>query len=195
MEAPDRPKFAKALAALGVAFGKDVDAAVMEAYWGFLSDLDVGDVVQACGAAGRSLKWFPKPAEIRELAGQSVEARAAAAWEIVDGAANRLGHVRSPDFGPRINAVVRNMGGWVWFCDQPLKSLPFTRKEFERVFGLLANTPAEALHGEPLVGSLGEPPMLVRGCAPASAALPEVGGSVGEVRRLVGKLAEDASGR
>lgn len=182
---------------LGDTYRQALGDGAFEGYRIALEDLTEAQLALALRRGLTESRFMPTPAELRGLAGAGgpdlVPLAAAAAWEIVDGAANRMGHVRSPDFGPRINAVVRNMGGWVWFCDQPLKALPFVRKEFERVFGLLANTPEDALHGEPLRGSLGEPPMLVRGCAPARAALPEVGGGAGEVRRLVGKLAEKRS--
>ncbi len=197
MQASDKARFGDALTALGIAFGTEVGSAMREVYWRLLSDLDIATVIRGCEAAGRKLKWFPKPAEIRDLSCESTEVKAAEAWETVRTAMDRHDYTVSVDFGPLVNAVVRNLGGWRWLCDQKLTSLPFVRKDFERVFGLLVSKPSDSLNGESLQGSLGGVAMRIpigKGPAVNRPALPaREERSVGDLRRLVGEIVERRS--
>lgn len=197
MQATDKARFGDALTALGIAFGTEVGSAMREVYWRLLSDLDVSAVIRGCETAGRTLKWFPKPAEIRDLSGESTEARAAEAWEAVRTAMDRHDYTVSVDFGPLVNAVVRNLGGWRWLCDQKLTALPFVRKDFERVFGAFVSKPPESLHGEALQGSMGGVTMRIpigKGPAVKRPALPaREERSAADVRQLVGEILEKRS--
>jgi hypothetical protein len=157
----DKAKFTDALTLLGVAQGARPDAAVIPAYWMFLRDLELTAFLRACGVAGRTLKWFPKPSELRELALGSITGRAALAWEAVMGAIRKYSYTTSVDFGPLVNAVVRALGGWLWLDDKTTDELVWVRKDFERVFEDFALRAPEQLHGAPLLGQFGGPPVRI----------------------------------
>lgn len=59
------------LTILGEAFGQQLTDERMRVYCSDLADLTVEQVKLACGRARRELKFFPKIAELRELAGAS----------------------------------------------------------------------------------------------------------------------------
>lgn len=190
---------AAAVTTLSETHRQPLSDAAAQAYLIGLDDLTHEQLSVAMKRAIRESKFMPSPAELRAFAGvggpQAIEQAAAEAWEAVRSAMDRHDYTVSVDFGPLVNAVIRNLGGWGWLCDQKLTALPFVRKDFERVFGLLASKPAESLNGEPLRGSMGGIPMRVQiGKQPLRPALPASGeGASADVRRLVGKMAEGRS--
>lgn len=72
-------------------------------------------------------------------------------------AMNKHDYTRSVDFGPLVNAVVRNMGGWLWLCDRDKDDLTFDRKKFEELYTLLSVKPQDELRGAYLPGQFGGP--------------------------------------
>jgi len=142
-----------ALVALGVIFGAVVNAPVRQAYWQFLRDLDLQAFLRAVDTAGKTLKFFPKPAELRELSGAGVALASAQAWEAVRGAMDKHDYTATVDFGPHVNAVVRNLWGtWPAACARSLRDLTFDRTRFEALYRELATKPE--LKGAPLRGTL-----------------------------------------
>lgn len=102
----------------------DVDADTLNLYALSLDDLTPDQMKTAVMRSLREHKWFPKPVELRELAGvrPSLDAQAEDAFELVSQArdeAGANGAYRSVNFGPVTNRVVRQMGGWpeVWKMD------------------------------------------------------------------------------
>ena len=167
-----------------------------------LDDLTHEQLAVATKRAIREAKFMPTPAELRALAGaneaRALEQAAAEAWEAVRTAMDRHDYTTGVDFGPLVNAVVRNLGGWRWLCDQRLSALPFVRKDFERVLWLFAGKPAESLHGEPHAGAFGGPTVQVRigPVAPDRPALPpRMLDGAADVRNLVAALADKAEYR
>lgn len=69
------------LVILTEAFGVELSEGLSTVYLEVLSDLDDAAFRRACTRAVRELKWFPKAAELRELAGATTEKQVAeAAW-------------------------------------------------------------------------------------------------------------------
>lgn len=110
----DRPEFAECISALAVAFGKVADKSLLNCYWLFLADVPLADIVSGALRAGRTLKFMPTPAELREMAGvATARSRGLLAWVVVSRAAADIGSYRSVFFeDPIINAVIRSLGGW-----------------------------------------------------------------------------------
>lgn len=112
--------FAKAMGVLGEAFNEPVSSVRVEAYWSALNDLDGQAVLAAMEQCLRTSKFFPRPADIRELAqGGSKADRADLAWGELIHAVKRLGWARHPIFEdpsvmPTIQAV---WGSWVSLCE------------------------------------------------------------------------------
>ncbi len=179
MTSADKTTFADTITALQVALlnpGQKPDPAVVAAYWALLSDMSLADFLRGAGVCGRTLRWFPKPAEIRDAAGLSLASACTEAWDAVRAAIDRWDYTTSVDFGVLVNAVVRNLGGWRFLCDRPLTDLNvWTRKEFERVYALLSRKDERELHGPPLLGAFcGEPVRIA------------IGGVVPEERKQIG---------
>jgi|SRR5262249_24475959 len=63
----------KQLLALAEVFREPLTAECMAMYVESLSDMTDNQIRVSIGRAVRELKWFPKPAELRELAGANAE--------------------------------------------------------------------------------------------------------------------------
>lgn len=143
MRTEEKREFANALSAVAVTFGTELDKPILAAYWMALSDLDLNALQSACSRALRELTFFPKPAELRKLAGiVASSSRAMLAWESVAKTTQRLGARRSVDFDdPVINATVRSMGGWERLCRMEREEFAvWGRKEFERIYSALCDS-------------------------------------------------------
>lgn len=132
MEQQDRREFATAITALAATHRIEADPAMIQGYWMGLSDLDIGAVLSACSEALKTLTFFPKPVEIRSLAGvNSPSARAALLWADVSEAAKSSAWPEDP----MAREVVRHMGGPKRLGMMPSDEFEtWGRKEFERIF-------------------------------------------------------------
>ncbi len=99
---------------------------------------------------------MPVPAELLTYSGRQprdIGAEATLAWDAVRRAMDALDVYGNPDFGPLVNAVVRNLGGWVYLCEQKLSELEWRRKDFERIYRTWAEKDSSVLpDGGPLFG-------------------------------------------
>lgn len=123
--------FVTGMAGLATIFDQEPSKEKARIYWQLLSDLSDADFERACTLAARRLKFFPKPAELREMVAEDQEAIAMAAWEELLGGIRSVGQYRSVDFlDPAISATVEFMGGWEAVCLWTREELAFRRKEF-----------------------------------------------------------------
>jgi hypothetical protein len=130
---------------LAEACGEELTAARLRIYTEALSDLSREQLQIALNWAIRELRFFPKIAELRDLAGakaqdaQQVEANAA--WEAANRYLQRYGVVKydrdfRPALDPRIDYVLRRIGG-LWGLNQvTTESYPFKYKEFCEAYQL-----------------------------------------------------------
>jgi hypothetical protein len=117
MDDADKTKFAEAFAVLAVVHDVEATPERVRAYWLSLSDLPTNDVLRAFSKAMNSLKFFPKPAEIRELAGGSHQDAALSAWSELCERIDSDGAYRSVLFSDGVlNAALRACGGWQYAC-------------------------------------------------------------------------------
>lgn len=206
--ATDAERFAdEVMAPLYLTFRERPDAAVTAAYFVGLADLDFEGVLGAARRAIQMLKFFPKVAELRELAGGSLDDQAALAWSRVY--RNRArGYFRPIDFeDPKIHATVTAMGGWreihgLSSVDTEAVEAAVKRKEFIQLYkalavrGIPSDTPAALCAGrwrdeEPLrLSSVSDSPPLP---AHDRKALPAGGPTVtaDRVRSLLDDLAKN----
>jgi hypothetical protein len=165
METAKPRTFAATMVALFALYDREATDELMDLYRDALDGLTPEQLQQGVSRAIRELKWLPKPAEIRELAGISgprVLARQIAdAWEAVCKAMRQHDYTTSVDFGPLVNAVLRNMGGWsgdTGACHWTIAEIEtWKRKEFERLYEAFAAGDQSALRGEPLAGAFAGP--------------------------------------
>lgn len=193
----DKTQFADSISALQIAFGQQAGTDVTAAYWQFLKDIPLADFRRAVGSAGRTLRWFPKPSELRDLAGaRTIEATAAEAWGAVRAAIDKHDYTDSVDFGPLVNAVIRNLGGWQGLCAARLTDLDvWRRKEFLRVYEAFSSLDPQTLSGHPHRGELDGQMVRIAigGHLPPAQLEPPLSSPSGQIQQLVTELAKTKS--
>ncbi len=130
----DRPNFLAALNAMAIAFTIELSPERIDVYWGDLKDLPLGAVVKACEHLRRSSVHFPRIAEIRNLIASRAEDDASEKWAQCTEMLRDCTNAKHPD--PVVNAVIRQMGGWVHLGrDVKAESLhTWKAKEFRELY-------------------------------------------------------------
>lgn len=165
--------FKEAIAALALAYGKEGTVAMFNTYWLGLSDLTLEAVQNAVATAIRTSASFPRPVDLRRLAGeQTSEQRAISAWGDVQRAVPR-GAYKHIDFADRlINATIRNLGGWPTFIGRfdGDESEKWARLEFLKTYQALSSSgvngeaclPLPGLSERTAIGGLLQAPVPLR---------------------------------
>jgi len=130
---------AEQITILAEAFGESLSPERLKVYTGDLADLDRAQLEIAFTQARHELKFFPKIAELRELAGAKAEdagqVEADEAWQFANTYLERHGVVRydgndRPPLPARIEYALRRIGG-LWGLNQITKeSRPFMYRDF-----------------------------------------------------------------
>jgi len=138
------------LTALAEAFGEQLTLERVDIYVGGLADLSQDQLRVAFRRALYELKWFPKLAELRDLAGskpEELKVEAQAAWNYVNDYLRKWGvdrlPVRSdgklisaPPLDPRLEYAVRQIGG-LWRLNQVTdKTHHFIFRDFCEAYAL-----------------------------------------------------------
>lgn len=146
---------ASCMALLGESFRrKDITPTTIKAYAIGLAGLSAAQVQAATHAAMRTSKFFPSPAELRELAGEAKpEDAAERAWAQFSGAISRHSIYQSLDFQDRvINAVVRSFGGLEVVMEYTDEEWQFFRARFLKAYAGRLRTGVGHEEGLPLLG-------------------------------------------
>lgn len=141
------------LTILAEAMGEVLTPVRLQLYAADLADLGRSQLAVAFARARRELKFFPKIAELRELAGacvkQSQDAEARKAWDVLQSFVSKyVGNDVHGDFGPehgwypksfprlsnRILDTVRRTGGWKVYKCATDEDFPFAQKRFFEEF-------------------------------------------------------------
>jgi hypothetical protein len=118
----DRERFAAAITITSEVLGADLSPAKVEGYFQALQDLPIEGVLAGLAEARRSSRFFPKPAEIRELSVGADEGRAAIAWATAMKLARRARLGQRVDLGDAAaHTAIEMLGGWrhVWILGRP----------------------------------------------------------------------------
>jgi hypothetical protein len=139
----EKKAFGVELALVAEAFGEALSPTRIEAYFLALAEYDLGAVRAALRQTIKTHKFFPKPAEIREvIEGGGTEDRSVLAWSRFLRAVERVGTYQSVDFGdPVLHATVEAMGGWTeqWKLERmDERELGYKRAEFVRLYAALS---------------------------------------------------------
>lgn len=157
----NKQTFASTLAVLASTFRQQMEPQAIDGYWLALEDLTEDEFRAVAKRALRESKFMPTPAELLAFAGKAgpkvASARAAEAWEAVRRAMDQHDYTTSVDFGPLVNAVVANLGGWQELCAKSIPDLVWVRKDFDRVYEAFSEKDPASLHGEPLRGAFAGP--------------------------------------
>lgn len=132
----DKKAFLQCLTLLAESFNRKVSGLLLETYWQGLKDYPFAQVKQAMldTLQNPERKWgMPTPADLIVLLQGDSRSHALKAWSQVVTAVRTIGRYDSVVFdNPLIHCVIRDMGDWVYLCQQPEKELPFLRHEFEK---------------------------------------------------------------
>ena len=168
MRSGDRDRFLELISALAASFRTEATEPLLMGYWIGLQDMAIEDFERAATKAIATCRFMPVPAELRDLAGTGQAIAAMDAWQAVIGAMRSVGRYRGVDFGPLVNAVIRNLGGWTRLCNTDSDELhSFTRKDFERVYATMSARPVEHLSGEHFPATLDDAPVIRVAIGPA----------------------------
>jgi hypothetical protein len=139
---------AEQITVLAEAMAEPMTQARLKIYIGDLADLERSQLEIAFARARRQLKFFPRIAELRELAGQGAkqqgDAEARAAWDVLLKFVSKyVSNDVHGNFGPEhgwystfpklsdhILDTVRRTGGWKAYKCMGAEDLPFVQKRF-----------------------------------------------------------------
>lgn len=117
MTPDDRPRLARILAVLGETFNEPVSDLRAEGYLMGLNDLTIGQVEQGARRALKTSRFFPRPAELRELAVGSADDSAELAWLELLAEVRRVGSYGVPTLSPTVGSAMRAVWGtWAQLC-------------------------------------------------------------------------------
>lgn len=133
----DKKPFLEWLTLLAESFNRKVSSLLLETYWQCLKAYPFAQVKQAMLNTLQNpdrQKWgMPTPANLIVLIQGDSHSHALKAWSQIITAIRTVGRYDSVVFdNPIIHCVIRDMGGWIYLCQQPEKELPFLRHEFEK---------------------------------------------------------------
>ncbi len=146
-------KFAEIISGLAAIYSIPADRALIAGYWLALEDIDIDRLEIAARHAAKTMRWFPKPVELRELTGVAgVPDSAKMAWLEVSQAAKSS----SWPVDPLSAEVVRHMGGPKRLGAMKAMDLEtWGRKQFEELYASLSvKVKAEGLPPHPEAAAL-----------------------------------------
>ena len=146
----DAERFGKLMMSLAEVFGGQVSKFKIKLYFEALKELSIDELEGACFKAIQELKWFPKPAEIRNLLLGDPETRAMLAWDTVLKALRTHGYYDSIRFADRlITACIKDMAGpegWPgWSTSITRRNDDFIARDFQKRYrAYLLHPPRDA---------------------------------------------------
>ncbi|RDH39967.1 MAG: hypothetical protein CFE62_006250 [Candidatus Aquirickettsiella gammari] len=137
MNTKDQEKFTQGLLILAEVYNRKLSLLLLHTYWDCLKkySFSVFETIlwNFLNNPNYAKKGFPSPAEwIKAIEGDA-DSQSLVAWTEIIKTIRHVGHYDSVIFNdPRIHAVIKDMGGWIFLCQQSERELIFLQKEFER---------------------------------------------------------------
>lgn len=143
----EEKQFASLLFAMGEAFNESVSPPRAELYFRALEDLPFASVSGAAREHLKASRFFPKPADLRELVLGKVEDQAEIAWAYLRREVRRVGWMGTPSWPDEATrrAALELFGGWRALCENLPESGPEmlgTAKVFKSSFAAFARREA-----------------------------------------------------
>lgn len=142
MEITEKAEFYKIMAALAEVFSKEISPQLSAIYFQALSGLSVDQVKAAVRRAVSECKFFPKPAELIEMAGgglPQIEIEAMAQAVAVVAAIRKIGSYQTPNFkNPITNSLMETRWSWMQVCQMKESEIGWFVKEFVEAFQVFA---------------------------------------------------------
>ncbi|WP_218813543.1 DUF6475 domain-containing protein [Rickettsiella endosymbiont of Dermanyssus gallinae] len=154
----DKKEFLEWLTLLAESFNRKVSTLLVETYWQCLCPYPLAQVKTAIldtlRNPDRELWRMPIAAELIALIQGDSRQFAQNAWMQVIHAIRTIGRYNSVVFDNTItHCVIRDMGGWIYLCQQSEKTLSFLRKDFIKRYRKYHANPS-IHHPCTLIGSL-----------------------------------------
>lgn len=134
----DRAKFGVMIAGIYDFWRIELSDMSLKIWWETLKHLEI-EVIE--GALFRHMqnpdtgKFIPKPSDVIEQVGGTTADASMLAWAKVVAGQKQYGTFESVTFDdPIINLVMRDLGGWYWYGQQPTKDQPFIEKRFRDAY-------------------------------------------------------------
>lgn len=133
----DQEKFTHGLMVLAEVYNRKLSSLLLHTYWNCLKkysyavfEATLWDFLKNPDYAKKN---FPSPADwIKAIEGDA-ESKSLAAWTEIMRSIRYVGHYESVKFNDLlIHRVIKDMGGWIYLCQQSERDLIFAQKEFER---------------------------------------------------------------
>ena len=108
-------------------------------YWKVLEPFTDEQCEKAFKEIIYSNKFFPKPADFKEILCGKIKNIATSKWIDVFNAVARVGNYYSVKFSdPVIHSVINAMGGWPKLCEMTNDEAKWKQKEFERLYEVIS---------------------------------------------------------
>ena len=131
MQGSDKVQFLSLLTALCATFQVPMDGPLADGYWMALEGLPMESVARAVRRSVGECSMFPRPAELRRLAGCLVGgANALDAWGDVMRQIQAVGSHGVPTFSAEMREAVVACGGWKLLCGSTHDQLHWIKREF-----------------------------------------------------------------
>ena len=154
MQNKDKTRFTGLMAMLAEAFDKDNTKLRMDVYFGGLKDFEIKEVEASIYQAVKSLKFFPKVAELRQLIEGDADSRALLGWRI---AVDSRNYYYGADFSedPAIAYCIEELcDTYVSFCEKTLEELKWLEKRFLDLYRLALKRPSLLADRSPVLDGL-----------------------------------------
>jgi len=132
-------KFKEYMATLCELHDRTMSKLLTDLYWKVLEPFTDEECESAFKEIIYSNKFFPKPADFREVLCGKKENKATMAWLEVLNAVARIGNYKSVKFNDQlIHSVINAMGGWPQLCLMESNDEKWKQKEFERLYEVIS---------------------------------------------------------
>lgn len=127
----NQESFKQNLVGMGEVYGKEITPSLAQIYWTTLKEFSDEQVSKAFEQALATLKFFPKPAELRELITGTGEEQAHEAWGQI---LRCLERGESPPV--ELHEITRQLGGWGTLRMKTYRELDFVKRDFVDLFSM-----------------------------------------------------------
>lgn len=135
MQPADREEFVRVLTGLAaVKPGGKLTPEALDLWWLALAEWGLAEFKSAASHLARSVEFFPNPFHFEQLRRTAIEQSAGDAWAQVLTAVRTMNPRETPRVSRRIDAVVRQMGGYLHLCTMTSEEMPWRQKRFEELW-------------------------------------------------------------
>lgn len=134
MKPADKAEFVKIIVGLAaIKPGKPLTDEGVALFWSAMQDWDIAAFRDAANHLAKTCEFMPNPYDFEQLR-KAGEPTAGEAWAEVRAALRRMDYSNPPSISPRIDRVIRAMGGYRDLALANTDSLPFREKRFAELW-------------------------------------------------------------